>query len=170
MMRRLYDAAVAVARWGGVASLILIVAAGALTVADIVSRSTLGSGILGTTDLVQLLVMAAAFCAIPYGFFADTHVSVDLLTDGLKPRSLAALKGCSALMGALLLVGMAWYGGVQAKLEAGYGDTSSTIEIPKLYYWVWLVGGSAVAAVAAVMVAARHLMVAAGGDDIARRH
>jgi TRAP-type C4-dicarboxylate transport system permease small subunit len=168
-MRRLYDAAAAVARWGGVASLILILAAGALTVADIVSRSALGGGILGTTDLVQLLVMAAAFCAIPYGFFADSHVSVDLLTDGLGPRTLAALKGFSALLGALLLIGMAWYGGVQAKLEAGYGDMSSTIEIPKLYSWVWLVGGSVVAAVAAVLVAARHLIVAGGGADIARR-
>jgi hypothetical protein len=64
---------------------------------------------------------------------------------------------------------MAWYGGIQAKLEAGYGDMSSTIEIPKLWYWVWLVAGSVVAAVAAGMVAARHLIVAAGGADIAHR-
>jgi TRAP-type C4-dicarboxylate transport system permease small subunit len=131
-------------------------------------RTVKGSGILGTTDIVQLLVMASAFCAIPYGFFADTHVSVDLLTDGLSPRALATVKGLSALLGAVLLVGLAWYGGVQAQLEAGYGDKSSTIEIPKLYYWIWLVGGSALAAIAAGIVALRHLVVAAGGDDIAK--
>jgi TRAP-type C4-dicarboxylate transport system permease small subunit len=167
-MRRLYDAAAAVARCGGAASLVLILAAGALTVTDILARTLKGSGILGTTDIVQLLVMASAFCAMPYGFFADTHVSVDLLTNGLRPRGLAALKGVSALLGAALLVGIAWYGGIQAKLEAGYGDMSSTIEIPKLYYWLWLVGGSALAAVAAGVVAARHLIVASGGADIAR--
>jgi TRAP-type C4-dicarboxylate transport system permease small subunit len=168
-MRRLYDAIAAIARLGGAASLALILAAGLLTVIDILARTLKGGGILGTTDIVQLLVMAAAFCAIPYGFFADTHVSVDLLTDGLPPRGLAAVKGASALLGALLLVGLAWYGGLQAQLEAGYGDKSSTIEIPKLYYWVWLVGGSALAALAACMVAARHLIVAAGGADIGRR-
>ena len=168
-MRRLYDAIAALARLGGAAGLVLILAAGLLTVADIAIRSTKGGGILGATDIVQLLVMAAAFCAIPYGFFADTHVSVDLLTDGLPLRGLAFVKGLSALLGAALLIGLAWYGGLQAQLEYGYGDKSSTIEIPKLYYWVWLVGGSVLAALAAAMVAARHLIVAIGGADIARR-
>jgi TRAP-type C4-dicarboxylate transport system permease small subunit len=168
-MRALYDAIAAIARWGGAASLVLILAAGLLTVADILIRTVKGGGILGTTDIVQLLVMAAAFCAIPYGFFADTHVSVDLLTDGLPRRGLASVKGVSALLGALLLVGLAWYGGLQAHLEYGYGDKSSTIEIPKVYYWFWLVGGSALAALAAVMVAARHLIVAWGGADIGHR-
>lgn len=168
-MRALYTGIAAVARLGGAASLLLILGAGLLTVADILIRSTKGGGILGTTDMVQLLVMAAAFCAIPYGFFADTHVSVDLLTDGLPPRGLAFVKGLSALLGAALLIGLAWYGGLQAQLEYGYGDKSSTIEIPKIWYWVWLVGGSALAAFAALMVAARHLIVASGGGDIGRR-
>jgi TRAP-type C4-dicarboxylate transport system permease small subunit len=169
MMQRLYYAAAALARWGGAASLVLIFAAGALTVADILIRTATGGGILGTTDIVQLVVMAAAFCAIPYGFFADTHVSVDLLTDGLSPRTLAAVKGASSVLGALLLIGIAWYGAIQARLEVGYGDMSSTIEIPKLYYWVWLVGGSVLAAIAAAVVAARNLIVASGGADIARQ-
>jgi TRAP-type C4-dicarboxylate transport system permease small subunit len=168
-MRHLYDAIAAVARWGGAASLVLVLAAGFVTVSDIVLRSLEGGGILGTTDIVQLLVMAAAFCAIPYGFFADTHVSVDLLTNGLPPRWLALVKGLSALLGAVLLVGIAWYGGLQAQLEYGYGDKSSTIEIPKLWYWVWLVAGAALAALAAATVAARHLIVAGGGADIGQR-
>ena len=46
---------------------------------------------------------------------------------------------------------------------------SSTIEIPKLWYWVWLVAGSVLAALAAATVAARHLIVAAGGADIVQR-
>ncbi len=167
-MRRLYDAIAATARWGGAASLGLILAAGFVTVTDIAMRSIQDGGILGTTDIVQLLVMAAAFCAIPYGFFADTHVSVDLLTDGLPPRGLAFIKGMSALLGTALLIGIAWYGGLQAQLEYGYGDKSSTIEIPKLWYWVWLVAGSALAALAAATVAARDLIVAAGGADIGR--
>jgi TRAP-type C4-dicarboxylate transport system permease small subunit len=168
-MRRLYDAVAVTARWCGTASLALILVAGLVTVADIAMRSVQGSGILGTTDIVQLLVMAGAFCAIPYGFFADTHVSVDLLTDGLPPRGLAFIKGLSALLGAALLIGIAWYGGAQAQLEYGYGDRSSTIEIPKLWYWIWLVAGSVLAALAAATVAARHLIVAAGGADIVQR-
>jgi TRAP-type C4-dicarboxylate transport system permease small subunit len=166
-MRRVYGAAAALSRVGGAASLALVLAAGIVTVADIGLRSVTGRGILGTTDIIQLLIMAAAFCAIPYGFFADSHVAVDLLMGGLSPRAVAAIKAVSALLGAAVLAGIAYFGGHQAVIEAGYGDKSSTIDIPKTYYWIWLVGGCAASAAAAVTVALRQLILAGGGPDIA---
>jgi TRAP-type C4-dicarboxylate transport system permease small subunit len=166
-MRGVYRAAGLAARFGGALCLLLVLAAGAVTVADIGLRTLSGRGILGTTDIVQLLIMAAAFCAIPYGFFADSHVAVDLLVEKLSPRLVAGIKAVSALIAIVVLVGVAYYGSIQAALEAGYGDKSSTIGIPKTWFWVWLVGGCAASAVAAAVVSLRHFILAGGGPDIA---
>lgn len=165
-MSGFYRAAARAARWGGALCLLLVLAAGAVTVADIALRQTTGRGILGATDFTQLLVMAAAFAAIPYGFFADAHVAVDLATDGLPPRALAAVKAAGALLGAALLTGVGVHGWFQAVVEAGYGDSTSTINIPKTWFWGWLVAGSVCSALAAATVALRHALVAAGRDDI----
>lgn len=165
-MERLYRATAALARWGGALSLALVVSAGLLTVADILLRQATGKGILGTTDITQLLIFAAAFAAIPYGFFADSHVSVDLLTDHLAPRAIAAIKAASAFLGVALLAGIGVYGAFQAAIEAGYGDSTSTINIPKTWFWAWLIVGSAYAGLAACMIGIRHAIVASGGRDI----
>lgn len=165
-MTSLYRAASRLARLAGALSLGLVLAAALLTVCDIVLRQATGKGILGTTDITQLLIMAAAFAAIPYGFFADSHVAVDLLTDGLAPRSLAWVKAAGAALGVLLLIGIGVYGAFQAVVEAGYGDATSTINIPKTWFWGWLVCGGFFAAAAAALVALRHVLIAAGGPDI----
>jgi TRAP-type C4-dicarboxylate transport system permease small subunit len=167
-VERLYRASARIARWGGAACLALVLAAGLLTVADIVLRQATGRGILGTTDITQLLILAAAFAAIPHGFFADTHVSVDLLTENLAPRRIALLKASGASLGVALLALIGAFGAQQAVVEAGYGDSTSTINIPKTWFWVWLIAGSAYAAFAAAMVALRHGLVALGQPDIGK--
>jgi TRAP-type C4-dicarboxylate transport system permease small subunit len=165
-MRRLYRAGAALARWGAALSLLLVMAAGALTVADIVLRSATGRGILGTTDITQLLIMGAAFAAIPYGFFVESHVSVDLATDRLPPRALAAVKAVSAGLALLLLIGVVVYGTAQARIEAGYGDASSTIGIPKTWYWIALIAGCALSVCASAVVMLRHGLTMLGGRDV----
>lgn len=165
-MRSLYREAARLGRWCGGMSLVLILAAGLLTVGDILLRSVTGKGVLGTTDLTQLLIMAAAFVAIPYGFFADSHVAVDLATERLHPRKIAMIKAAAALLAVAVFALAGAFGFSQARLEHGYGDASPTIQIPKLWYWVWLVGGSALAGLAALITGLRQAFLALGERDI----
>ncbi len=166
-MRRFYRGMRAVAHGGGVACLLLVVAAGLLTVVDVVIRKTAGGGILGTTDWVQLLTMAAAFTAIPYGFFAESHVSVDLLTDGLRPAALAAVKAAGALIGVALLATVAWAGWDQLVLSRDTGAGSPTIALPMTWYWWPFIAGTIWSAAAGLTVACRHLGIAFGRGDMA---
>ncbi len=169
-MRRLYAMAARIAGWVGALSLLLVIAAGLVTVADVLIRKTVGGGILGTTDIVQLLVMAAAFAAVPYGFFADSHVAVDLATERLPPRALAGIKAAGALLALVLLLVIAWCGWNQALQAASYGDGSPTIRLPMTWFWATLIAGAVLSAVSALLVACRHVALALGRADMAPRH
>jgi TRAP-type C4-dicarboxylate transport system permease small subunit len=166
-MRLLYASAARIAGWLGALSLLLVVGAGLVTVADVIIRKSVGGGILGTTDIVQLLVMAAAFAAVPYGFFADSHVAVDLATDRLPPRALAAVKATGAILGSIVLAVIAWCGWGQALQAASYGDGSPTISLPMTWFWATLIAGSVLAGAAALLVTLRHGAIAFGQPDIA---
>lgn len=166
-MRPFYRAMKAAAHVGGAACLLLVIAAGILTVIDVAIRKTAGGGILGTTDWVQLLTMAAAFAAIPYGFFAESHVSVDLLTDGLRPGLLALVKAAGALVGVGLLVTVAWAGWDQLALSRETGAGSPTIGLPMSWYWWPFMIGTVWSAVAGLAVACRYLGIALGRGDVA---
>jgi tripartite ATP-independent transporter DctM subunit len=137
-----------------------------VTVADIGLRRLAGYAMIGTLDMVQLCIMVAACLAIPHDFVAGGHVGVDLATDPLPPRSLAAVKAAAALAGAVFMAAAGWYGGEQAVLQAGYGDSSQTIGIPMLWFWLPLVGGAGLSALAAGAMAVRFALAAVTGHDL----
>ncbi|HEX9647493.1 MAG TPA: TRAP transporter small permease [Alphaproteobacteria bacterium] len=128
--------------------MLALVAAMLLTVVDVALRRPFDIAIKGTVDLTQLLVMAAAWLAIPYAFLTDGHVSVPLLVDRLPARLRAGLAVLAALLGAALLAGIAWYGTAQARLEHGYGEISLTLGIAKHWYWLPLIAGAALSVAA----------------------
>lgn len=136
-----------------------------ITVGDILLRKVAGHTIIGVLDMVQLCIMATAFLAIPHAFMAGGHVGVDLATDPLPARALAAVKGVAALAGLAFMAAVGLYGLDQAVLQHGYGDASQTIGIPILWYWAPLLAGSALSVVAAGILALRFFIEAFGGRD-----
>lgn len=123
-------------------------AAVALTVIDIALRSVSGYTVHGLTDIVTLCTMIGAMLAIPYGFAAQEHVAIDIFTSRMPERIQAWLAIAAALLAFCFLAGAAWFGAQQMLREYGYGDRSQSIGIPMVWYWLPLVGGMALAAVA----------------------
>lgn len=153
---RLCDAA-------AVAGIVCLIGAIAIVMIDIVLRRIFDLTVIGTVDLTQLCVMAAAFWSIPYGFLRDAHVRVELLTDRLPTRWQALLDAIAALVGCALialLLGLSWG---QALLRVEYGDRSLDLGIPMILYWGFLLSGCALACLATLTVAARRLRTALGG-------
>lgn len=138
-------------------------AAAIFTVADIVLRTAIGFALIGTIDIIQLCIMAAAATAIPHAFMTGAHVSVDLATDWLPDRALAAVKALAALAGLAMLILITRYGFDRAQMVIGYGDTSQTIGIPIVWYWGPLLTGMGLAALACVVLAASFTAVAVTG-------
>lgn len=165
MFRIVYRTSASFARGVAYAGVALLVVAMLATVADIALRRTANVAVAGTIDITQLLVMAAAFMAIPFAFFADSHVSVELATDPLPPRAIAAFKALAAVLAAAFMAAVLRYGWDQALQQHGYGDRSQTIGIPILLYWAPLLAGSALSVAATLLIAIRHAAVALRGAD-----
>jgi len=133
-----------------------------IVVTDIVLRRSLGYTVVGTVDLTQLCVMAAAFWSIPYAFMRNAHVKVDLVTEKLPRRVCALLDGLAALTGLILLLLLLWMSWDQALLRWEYGDRSQDIGIPMILYWLFLLTGFLLAGVACLALAVQHFAVAFG--------
>jgi TRAP-type C4-dicarboxylate transport system permease small subunit len=165
MFAAVYRTVAAFARIFAAAGVLMLVATMLMTVADVVLRRTAQIAIAGTVDLTQLFVMAAVFTAIPFAFFSDSHVVIELATERLRPRIIAAFKAVAALAALAFLAAAFWYGWDAAAQQHGYGDRSQTIGVPILLYWIPLLSGFALSAVAAALLASRHALFALRGED-----
>lgn len=149
----------------GLFGMAALLAAGLVTVADIALRF-FGGAVPGVVDLVQLFMMAAVFAAIPFAFFRDGHVSVDLLTQAFPPRAQAFLSLATALLALGLMGLILFYGWKSAQMQIMFGDVSQNIRVPMIWYWAPLLAGSALSILACLIAAGaavRALLVAGPG-------
>lgn len=131
----------------GLATLILM--------ADIAMRRSIGVSITGIGDITQLAQMFCISLALPIAFLREGNVGVDFITDRLRPRALAALKGCVQLVNGVFLAAVAWYSLKQAGIQIDQGDKSQTLGLPIAVYWVPLLAGTTLATLACAVLALR---------------
>lgn len=165
-MIQLYRLSETAAAWAAKAGAVCALLAGIITCADIVIRNAGGEGIIGTVDITQMMIVATAFLTIPYGFIADSHVSVDIGVEQLPFRLQAFCKALAALFGAVLMAAIGWYGIGQFETVATLGDKSQTIGWPMTWFWYPLLPGAFFAAFVALIVMLRHLAALAAGRDL----
>jgi TRAP-type C4-dicarboxylate transport system permease small subunit len=85
---------------------------------------------------------------------------VEFLTDPLRPRALALLKATVGLVGVAFVCVLTYYGFGQAQLQFAKGDISPTLHIPILWYWIPLLLGMTVSAIACLAQTIRHVLSA----------
>ena len=137
--------------------MLFLLAATLTTTADVIMRKSGNNGIYGAVDLIQLMIMAAAYLSIPYAFMSRSHVSVSILADLASRRTSAFFQFFAALLGTGFMSAIAWYGYDQATLQMEYGDVSMTYGLPMIYYWIPLLFGSALSAVVTVHIGVESL-------------
>jgi len=167
------DRTTTAAAWAGVACLSVAML---FTLADICLRAIsrvansflsdpIGLAVPGVVDIVQLSVMGTAFLGIPYAFLSDGHVSVDLVARAVSKRIAAVMRGVAALLAAGFLAAVVWFGWQQMINQVGYGDRSSTLGIPILWFWLPLLTGGVLSVGATILVAVRFLAIGATATD-----
>jgi TRAP-type C4-dicarboxylate transport system permease small subunit len=107
-----------------------------LTVADALLRKFLSRPIQGAFEASELLLAALVFFALPYTGLTDGHVSVDLLTDRLRPRARSVVIAVNALICAVLLGFIAYQ---MSLLTAEYGRTARTTITARIPIFPFLV-------------------------------
>jgi TRAP-type transport system small permease protein len=107
-----------------------------LTVVDVVLRSLFGYPIRGMLELIELGLACTIFFALPAVFLRDEHLVVDVI-DHLAPRPLVrALDFVGVVVSLAVLAVMASQMAPLARAMYEFGDVTSDLSIPKLWYWV----------------------------------
>ncbi|MCB1398464.1 MAG: TRAP transporter small permease [Rhodobacter sp.] len=162
MIGRIVEKSVDALAW---LALIFIGAAALVTGVDVVMRHTLGGGVRGMVDLTQLAVMYSVFLSIAYGFARRAHVAVTVLTEMFSERVNTALALLWWLVAVVVMAVLAYAAFGQARLIAGYGDVSQNIRIPMIWYWLPVVVGLALSALASLWAAIVTLKQGAGSGS-----
>lgn len=131
-----------------------------VTTADVALRWFVNYPIRGTVEIVELLLACAFFLALPATFLRDENIVVDVIDRFVGVGGVSVLKRVSAALAVVVLAILAWQGWIAAQDTLVFGDVTSDLSIPKIYYWIPLLVGFVGAALSALAV-----MLARGGDS-----
>lgn len=136
---------------------IFLGAAAVATVADVIIRP-MGLGIRGVVDIVQLCVMTGVFLGMPYTFFVEGHVRVELLLETLRPvlrKAVLTIVDLAAIA-FLVLLSLKTYEGLQSALARN--DISMNIALPMALFWGPMTLGLALSVVASAALVFKRLL------------
>jgi TRAP-type C4-dicarboxylate transport system permease small subunit len=149
--RRAFDRA-AEAVLGALTAAVLFVMM-VLTCVDVIGRYVFNRPVPGALEIIEILVAATVFCALPLVTLREEHVTVDLL-DAVVPDWLLRLQHVAAYLASAIVAGvLAWQLLVRANRMMGYGDTTAVLKIT-LYPLTYFMFAAAVAVALAFLVLA----------------
>ena len=149
LLRRL---ALAFALLGAAAAL----AVALMAVASIAGRALWSKPIPGDVELTQFGIAWALSLSLPWCQLRGANIIVDFFTQRLRARSLRRLDCAGALLLSLMCALLAWRTSVGALAVAEAGETSMILALPMWWAYASLAPGLALAAVIALVQAARH--------------
>jgi TRAP-type C4-dicarboxylate transport system permease small subunit len=144
-----------IARFLGYAAATFLAAMMLLTVADVALRSFFSLPIQGMLELVELGLACTIFIALPAVFLRDEHLVVDVVDHILKPAAVRVLDLIGAIVSLGVLVVMAWQMVPLARTMHEFGDVTSDLSMPKLWYWIPVLFGIAASALATAVFIVR---------------
>jgi TRAP-type transport system small permease protein len=126
-----------------------------LTVADVLLRTFFDYPIRGMLELIELGLACTIFIALPAVFLRDEHLVVDVI-DHLAPRPITRVLRLAGLLVSLaVLAMMAWHMIPAARNMLEFGDVTSDLSLPKIWYWIPVLFGVAASALACLALIAR---------------
>jgi TRAP-type C4-dicarboxylate transport system permease small subunit len=126
-----------------------------LTVADVSLRTFFGIPIRGVLELVELGLACTIFLALPAVFLRDEHLVVDVIDHLTKKSVVRLLDLAGAIVSLVVLVVMLWQMVPLARTMHEFGDVTSDLSLPKIWYWVPVLVGILASALAAVVFIVR---------------
>ena len=136
--------------FGAVAALFLAAMVG-LTVADVVLRTFFAAPIRGMLELIELGLACTIFIALPAVFLRREHLVVDVMDHIARPGLVRVLERLGSLVSLGVLAVMAWQMWPLAQTMAEFGDVTSDLSIPRMYYWIPVLIGVVASALAVLI-------------------
>jgi TRAP-type C4-dicarboxylate transport system permease small subunit len=125
-----------------------------LTVADVTLRATINLPVRGVYDLIELLLAAMFFVALPCVFLRDENIVVNSIDD-IAPRAVPWLKRIAELLAVMILAVLAWQGFIEARDSYEFHDVTADLGLPRTWHWTAVLIGLIGGALAALAMALR---------------
>ena len=126
-----------------------------LTVADVLLRTFFNYPIQGMLELIELGLACTLFLGMPAVFIRGEHLVVDVVDQWTRPSVVRLLDLFGALISFGLLAVMAWEMVPVARSMYEFGDVTSDLSIPKIYYWIPVLLGVVASALASLVFIVR---------------
>lgn len=110
-----------------------IIAIALLTIANVISRTALGTSLAFAEELTQFLMIFATFIGLGYAAAKGRHIRMTALYDQLSLRRRKAVMIGVAAVTALLLFVLAGYSAVYISTVRALGTVSPVLEVP---FWL----------------------------------
>lgn len=154
-MNRLIETLCRVLTWiGGALMLVAII----VTVADVIARALFQTGYIGIVDVTQFAVIGFAYLAMPLAFLKNEHVAIGLYDHLLGKRIDHLMRMFALLLAISVLFLIVYYGWAQANRTMRYGDVSQNVQIPMIFFWTFVLGGSAISILVCVLQFFQNMM------------
>lgn len=141
---------------------IFLLAMMALNVADVGLRSGLNAPIFGTYEIIELLLAAVAFLAIPEAFLRGQHITIELIDQIVPDRVVDWLRAFGALA-ALVFVALLSYHMIEISVDfVAFEDVTIDLHIPLIWKGSLILVGVAASIAAVLVIFMRDLAVALG--------
>jgi TRAP-type C4-dicarboxylate transport system permease small subunit len=126
-----------------------------LTVVDVLLRAFFGYPVRGMLELIELGLACTVFLGMPAVFLRKEHLVVDVIDQLTGPAVVRLLDLAAALVSFGLLALMGWQMVPVARGMYEFGDVTSDLSIPRIYYWVPVLLGVVGSAAAALIFVLR---------------
>ncbi|MEE8333116.1 MAG: TRAP transporter small permease [Alphaproteobacteria bacterium] len=141
---------------------VFLLAMVAINVVDVGLRSTINAPIFGTYEIVEFLLAAVAFLAIPEAFLRDQHITIELIDQVVPPRVADWMRAIGTLA-ALSFVGLLAWHMVQPALDyIEFNEITMDLQLPLIWKAGLIMTGIAVAILAVLVIFVRDLSQAMG--------
>lgn len=101
-----------------------------LTVADVLLRTFFSYPIRGMLELIELGLACTIYIALPAVFLRGGHLVVDVV------RGSRLLDTAAAVVTLVVLAVMGWFMLPIARSMIEFGDVTSDLSLPRLWYWI----------------------------------
>ena len=113
----------------------------AINVVDVGLRSGLNAPIFGTYEIVEFMLAAVAFLAIPEVFLRDQHITIELIDQIVPPKVVDWLRVIGNLTGVIFVTLLAWHM-VQPALDfIEFDEITMDLQLPLIWKAVLILTG-----------------------------
>ena len=138
-----------------------------INVVDVGLRVSVNEPIFGTYEIVEFLLAAVAFLAIPEAFLRDQHITIELIDQVLPPRVIDALRAFGTLCALVFVTLMVWHM-VQPALDyIEFNEITMDLQLPLIWKAVLIMTGVGAAVLTALVLFVRDLKRAFTGEAAA---